>query len=416
MTIDSSQKILFFQKPSPLIPFAESLISITPKVSLVEGDIYADIACTEKLFGGETKTLEKVESLLNLFHIHSPWLMTEKINWAQPLCIKDRLHLKKGESYPLLLSLPIEALMVCGNPLTLKKEEKERQELVEFLRKVGIVFCGDFLKTPISSIARRFGKIGSHLFSVMKDNTDSVLPWFQPTDPISFTIETDSFFSLDSLFYELKQVLPKLEARLEGRNALVHELKLAFYLENKTTQSHLIPFAKPSRDPKTILNLLQEFLSQKSWAAPLHRFTIEVVPQIQQSLSQLNLLDDSEERFEDLSLFVKQMRERLGENRVGFSEIRSSFLPEQSWDLIASPKSDQTLYPDHSRPFFLFSTPFPFQPSAKWKLTELERLTIHWWKQGIVRHYFLAESLHGERLWVFWEPFSNNWFCHGSFD
>jgi hypothetical protein len=110
------------------------------------------------------------------------------------------------------------------------------------------------------------------------------------------------------------------------------------------------------------------------------------------------------------------MKKRFGNQRVGFAEIKSNFVPEKSWELVGAPRHFDAFYPDHSRPLFIFSNPFPFSPSTKWKLTELERIAINWWNESIVRHYFLAESMEGERLWVFWEPLSKQWFCHGSFD
>jgi hypothetical protein len=416
MKIVSLQKILYFQNPSPLLAIAESLISLTPKVSVIEKDIYADISCTEHLFGGGFNLLQKAESILLAFNTSCSWVLTEKISWAKPLCIKEKNIFNPGESSPTLLALPIEALAQCGNPTTLKDEQKERQELVRFLKKIGMVFCSDFLKIPRSSLAQRFGHLGLRLADALEGNHEPLLSFYAPQEPITFSIDTESLGSLEALLFELSLLLPTLELRLQGRQAFIQKIKLTFHLENKSKKTHEVSFSKLTRDPIIIHKVLRESLSSISWSSPLHRLTLEILESVQQNPGQLDLWDKTEEHLEELSGFVQRMRKRLGEDRVGFAEVVPNYLPEKSWRLIYPPVSEQVFYPDHSRPVFLFETPFPFYPSAHWKLTELERLNLHWWEKNISRRYFLAEGDNGETFWVFFDPYTHKWFCHGSYN
>ncbi|NBX83759.1 hypothetical protein EBQ90_11855, partial [bacterium] len=87
-----------------MVAIAESLLSITPKVSIVEKDIYADFSQTQHLFGGPQKVLDRIEYLLTLFNCSPSWVLTEKINWAKALCLKTKNIYAMGESLPLLLS------------------------------------------------------------------------------------------------------------------------------------------------------------------------------------------------------------------------------------------------------------------------------------------------------------------------
>lgn len=395
---------------------AESLISLTPKISVVGKDIYADIACTENLFGGLFNILQKAETILSIFNARCPWVLTEKISWAKPLCLKDKNIFSTGESSTILLSLPIESLAFCGNPLTLEKEKQERQALVSFLKKVGLVFCSDFLKIPRSSLTHRFGSLGLSLAQSLEGTTDPLLPFFTPQEPLIFSVETEGLSSLEALIFEIRQILPILELRLQGRQAFIQKIKLTFQLENRSRQNHVIVFSKLTRDPAMIQRVLTEALADISWSSPLQRLTLEVVESVSQSPGQLNLWDQTEERIEELSGFVNRMKNRLGENRVGFAEVLPSYLPEKSWRLIYPAPSQHLLFPDHSRPVFLFEKPSLFYPSSNWKLTELERLNLHWWDNTVSRKYFLAEGNNGEKLWVFFEPQTNQWFCHGSYD
>ncbi|NBX92806.1 MAG: hypothetical protein EB120_02960 [Proteobacteria bacterium] len=407
---------MYFQNPKPLISIAESLISITPKVFVVEEDIYADISPTEKLFGGEQRLIQKVETLLDLFQTHPPWVVTEKINWAKALCIREKNILKPGESQALLLSLPIDSLVCCGNPLLIKNEEKARVELVAFLKKLGLHFCSDFLKIPPASISRRFGKLGVSLLHSLQGENEPALPLFEPNEPIRFSIETESLFSLESLLFEIERVLPLLEARLQGRHTLIQQMNLSFFLENKTQLNTLITFSPMTREPAVILRVLSECLNQMQWSSPLRHFSVQITESITTSASQLNLLDNTEERFQELGDYVYRMRLRFGERNVGFPLLQSTYLPESSWTLIWPPQENAFVYPPHKRPLFLFSNPFPFDLNRQWSLTELEHLNLDWWKTSIHRHYFLATHQQGEKLWVFWDLQKKKWFCHGCFD
>lgn len=416
MKLISSQKILYFQNPTPLLPIAECLISLTPKVSVIGKDIYAELSCTEKIFGGLFNLLKKAETVLDVFNSHCSWVLTEKISWAKALCLKDKNIFNPGESSSILLSLPIESLALCGNPLTLEEEHKKRQEMTGFLRKMGLVFCSDFLKIPRSSIAHRFGELGIKLVQALEGENEPLLPFFSPEEPLLFSVDTESLSSLDALLFEIYALLPSIELRLQGRQAFIQTIKLTFHLENKKAQIHTVSFSKLTRDPDTIKKVLRDSLAPLSWSSRMHRLSLEVVESVQRNPGQLDLWDNTEEKLEELSGFIRRMQTRFGESRVGFAEILSNYVPESSWRLMYPSPQNSLFYPDHSRPVFLFEKPFPFYPSSHWTLTELERLNLHWWERNVSRQYFLAEGPQGEKLWIFFEPYTNKWFCHGSYD
>lgn len=398
------------------MPIAESIIALTPKVSVVGKDLYADISCTEKLFGGQYNLLQKAEAILSVFNACCPWVLTEKISWAKALCLKDKNVFNPGESRPTLLSLPIDSLALCGNPLTLEDEKKERFELISFLKKMGLFFCSDFLKIPRSSITHRFGQLGQSLLHALEGELEPLLPFFTPEDPLLFSIDTESLSSLEALLFEISELLPCIELRLQGRQAFIQQIKLTFHLENKTNQTHMVSLSKLTRDPETLKKVLKHSLDQVSWSSPLHRLSLEIVESVQRTAGQLDLWDKTEEKVEELSGFVRRMQDRFGNHRVGFAEVLSNYLPEQSWQLTYPASEKHLFYPDHSRPVFLFDKPFPFYPSPSWKLTELERINLHWWERNVSRQYFLAEGPNGEKLWLFFEPCTKKWFCHGSYD
>jgi protein ImuB len=51
-----------------------------------------------------------------------------------------------------------------------------------------------------------------------------------------------------------------------------------------------------------------------------------------------------------------------------------------------------------------------------WRLRGLERVESGWWDGAdVARDYFLAETPGGERLWVYRDRRSRDWFLHGLF-
>lgn len=411
----SSPSILFFEKPSSLTSLAESLLVITPQVYEVGPDIYADFSSTLHLWRSIDSVLEKVESILEELKLHCAWVLTQHLPWAKALCIHQKNIFIGDKDNELLFSLPVEFLLKVGNPLTLETQLQKRKELVSFLRKTGFLFISDLLKLPLTSLTSRFGSLALEIIDSLKGTLSFSLPAFTPQETLSFSIPLEQIDSAESLMYGLETFFPEIQARLEGRQAFIHTLDLSFTLENHTSFSKLICLDNLTRDLSAATPILRNHFDSLSLSAPVSEFTLTISETVSKPSAQLNLLDQTENQAEDLELFINRMKIQLGENQVGFPQLLFHYAPEKSWALTYPFQPAKFDYPHHKRPLFLFNQPRPFHPQH-YQLEELEKIHGFWWETPIHRQYFLAQRPHQERLWVFFDLLTQNWFCHGSFD
>ena len=118
-------RILFFPTTTPA--FTESVLSLTPKVSLVGTSLYLDIEPTIKLFKGEENLLLKASHLSATFLNHSHFVLTDRPEWAQALNTRPEVFIPQGKSLKTLLQLDISRLEQIGDPQKLEGEKKERK-------------------------------------------------------------------------------------------------------------------------------------------------------------------------------------------------------------------------------------------------------------------------------------------------
>ena len=411
------KRILYLQGTSDLTNFSETCLKLTPKIFLPSPqDLYLEIGSSQKCLGGEAKVLFLLEELLTTFDLKLNWVLTENEAWAKALAVGEKALLPPGKSRAALLALPIERLVYCGNPGDFKAEQQEREKLTSFMRRVGLKTIGEFVNLSELSLIRRFGKAGLFLKDWVQGKRECCLKPFVPQEVISEIIETDSEIALEGLIFYIKGALSRAEARLYGRGLAARQLKLGFHLEGGEFKVRSLDLCEPTRDPKVLLRLLREVLDGMQWEAPLEKLEIAFSQTVPYVCGQLSLFDKTENISSDLAQYVSRLKTRYGGTVVGFPEIRESHLPERAMALAFPPQAAPPALPHlPKRPLFVYSPPKPYLPPRGVKLTPSENLSTQWWETGGgQRHYFIADTAAGEKLWVFFEK--RNWFLHGTFD
>jgi hypothetical protein len=411
-------RILYLHSTEPLSLFAESCLTLTPKVSLCGlCHLYLDIEPTLKHFGSEENLLQKFEELTELFQIRSKRrVLTDRPEWAQALLGNNENLLDRGASASALNLLGIDRLLSLGDPLVLESESTPRSHLIRFLKKVGIYSIGDFLALPIETIHHRFGKMGEVLHAWAKGSRTLCLPFFQCEDPLYEKLETDEVSSLESLLFLLKQTLTRMEIRLQARSLAARALHFVFHFESDPSVTKVFSLTEPAREAQTLLRLLRDYLAHFHWESPLTQIELSLRDTVPHLPGQLSLLENSENQFYDLAFFVSRLRNQLGEKNVGFAALQQSHLPEKSYALTWPPAKHEArrdAFP--KRPLFIFNPPKPFHPTQEWNLSLTEKLNVEWWEWGGSRDYFRAER-GSESLWVYRETQQGAWFIHGTFD
>lgn len=411
-------RTLYLKSPQPLSALAESCFALTPKVTLCGPfDLYLEIGCTEKLFGGEAALLHKAEKLFDAFTSRScRKVLTDRPEWARALLQDTDVLLPPGKSAEFLRLLSLDKLTYMGDPFADEEEKKEKTKLVTFMKKVGLRSCGDFLDLPIAAVHQRFGKLGETLHDWTSGRRQLCLPLFHSDEPLRESLDAEDLHSLEALLFRLRQSLIRIEARLHGRACAAKKIRLTFNLESHPAVTKTLELTEGFQDAQTLLRVLKEFLGAFHWESPLVRLELEIQDFIPHRPGQLSLFDDSENRFQDLAQYVARLRARFGEDRAGFAALQSSYLPERSCKLTWPPpplSAKRESFPP--RPLFLYSQPKPFQPSARWDLALTENLFTEWWEPHGQREYFIARN-DAQCLWVYRDHSERSWFIHGSFD
>lgn len=409
------RRFLYFQA-SRLHAIGEACFSLTPKVSVFPGEVFLEIGCTEKAFGGETKILWNVHRLIEAFQVKPVLVVTDRPEWARAFACAKEVIIPRGKSQEQLLALPIERLPYCGDPSLSQDEEKERTYLTLFMQRVGIKTIADFSRLSTVAIHRRFGKRGVLLHEWVLGKREVVLPLFSPEEKIVETVDTEEVTAMDALIRLLELPLLRLSARLQGRQLVAKSLLLSFALESRQTLIQKLTLTEPKQDAASLHRLLKECLASVHWNAPLQTLTLQVLESEPYQMGQLSLWSDAETKRSDLAEYVGRLRARFGEECVGFPQIFPSYLPESSWKNVWPPEQEEIPYPIPGRPPFLFSPPRPWSFSPQWNLFPSETVATEWWEGKGVRNYFIAESQAGELLWVFFHTEKREWFLHGTFD
>lgn len=416
----TNRRILYLSVPGKTAPLAEACFCLTPKVAVGnEGEIFLDIATTQKALGGEARVLLKAETLATAFRVPQRTLVvTDRPEWARALATEPDVILAPGKSHERLLALPLARLALVGDPLAKEEDVREREALAAFMKRVGMHTLGDFARLPLSAIGRRFGKSGVVLHEWVMGQREVALPPFVFVEPIREHLDCDEVTSLEALLLGLAEVLARVEARLRGRMRLAKQLRLTFILESHPALTRTLELSAPCQEAQAMVRLLRDFLSGLSWESPLVRLEVEVSDTLPWQPGQLSLFDDIENKFPELALYVGRLRARFGDHRVGFPKLVESHLPERAWRPCFPPEAPppkRAFYP--KRPLFLFDPPRPVSsPASSWDLTPSENLASEWWEETGNRSYFVAKNPQGECLWVFWDHRQKGWYLHGTFD
>ncbi len=233
-------------------------------------------------------------------------------------------------------------------------------------------------------------------------------------------------------------------ATLEQAGQGARRLDLIFERVDGTTQSLRVGTARPSRDPRHLVRLLEERLERVDPGLGVEAMRLVVPLAEPLAYTQASLAGDSAGA--DLSSLVDRLGNRLGAARVYRAAPVESDVPERSVrrvSALAPPR--RTTWPEHlPRPVRLLDPPQPVDAMAllpdhppvsfTWRRVRHrvrradgpERIAGEWWKSDAemqaTRDYFRVEDEQGRRFWLFRRGDGEDaatgdlrWFLHGFF-
>ena len=297
--------------------------------------------------------------------------------------------------------------------------------IFQSLERMGIRTVGQLARLPRDALARRFGqRLLDQLDRAFGNRPDPQTP-FTPPSGFSARLALPSPVSeAEALLFAAHRLILQMAGYLSAGNAGVMRLRLMLENEDGKTSDVIVALSIPSRDPKHLLNLLRERLSQTSLTGRSEAITLEALDIAQLAPRNFSFLPDAAHAREERATLVEKLRARLGNDAVHGLSLFPDARPELAWHE-AEPGIRTQPGPPLLRPAWLLKRPrqLKLHDGRPWFDCQLrlldgpERIESGWWDGfDVMRDYFIARSNSGATFWIYRERApSGGWFLHGIF-
>ncbi len=303
------------------------------------------------------------------------------------------------------------------------------------LGRMGVRTLGDCMRLPRDGFARR---VGRHYLNELDKSRGShdLRHEFEPALELSVHCEfTDETTSMVLLVDRGKQLIARLVEDLCKRQMQIPGFECVFHHVDQESSVESMNLAEPTRDQERLVRLFTDRLEQIHLSAPVVALSMQAGPAESAVASSGTLFSDPqgvESQFAKSSL-IERLQARFGMESLYSMDLVDEHRPEAAWS-----KSKQLLKRKRrpplaagaalERPLWLLPTPqrlpctvdnLPCYEGRRPLRIEHgpERIESGWWDgREINRDYYVACSVHGEKLWVFRDhrP-SRGWYLHGFF-
>ncbi len=293
------------------------------------------------------------------------------------------------------------------------------------LERMGIRTIGQLARLPRDAVARRFGqRLLDQLDRAFGNRPDPQTPFSPPSRFSARLVLPSPVSEAEALLFAAHRLVLQLTGYLSAANAGVMRLRLMLENEDGGTTDVIVALSIPGRDPKHLLNLLRERLSQTALGGRSEAMTLEAPEIAQLAPRNFSFLPDAVHAREERATLVEKLRARLGNDAVHGLSLFPDARPEFAWHE-AEPGMNTRPGPPLLRPAWLLKRPRQLKlhggrPCLDGQLRIIdgpERIESGWWDGfDVMRDYFIARSDSGATFWIYRERVrSGNWFLHGIF-
>jgi protein ImuB len=411
-------------------PHATRMLRFTSRASIAPPDaVVADIEGSLRLFGG------------------LPRLAARLAEGVRTQGYDPRLGLAPTPTAALVLARagcfapvrdPRELLTALG-PLPLRTLDVDPGAQAA-LAAAGVTTLGQADALPRDALARRCGTgLVARLDRAFARCPDPCVPYVPPPRFASRLDLPAPADDIEALAFGVNRLVHELASWLAARGLGVRRLTLTLahehYLRRRGIAPTLVPFAlgAAARAPAHLAGVLRERLVRVTLPAPVEAIALaseETAPLPGRSLG---LLPGDEAAAVPVPL-VDRLRARLGDDAVATFAPHAEHRPERALRDAPSIAPSRAVagkdlqravpLPDAPRPLWLLPEAQPLGPMLErtpWALKDgPERIESGWWDGDDVRRdYFVAETPHGELVWIYrdhrYGTDDGEWFLHGLF-
>jgi protein ImuB len=392
----------------------------TPVVSLVPSGVLLEVEGSLGLFGGVEGLAERVEEGVSSLGYRAASSLA-------PTPLAAEFLARAGQAVRLADLGRLEAVLA---PLGLDVLDLPAGDR-DALRGIGLRTLGDCLRLPRPGLLRRFGRPLVETLDRALGRVADPRPPFVPSPRFATRLELPAEVSAaELLLFAAHRLLLELEGFLRARGGGAERLRFhLFHRQGEPTHVE-VGLASPGRDPRRLLGLLRERLTQTPLPGPVGALSLEVSDLSPLSPRSRDLFEGEGEGGQDGVRLVERLRARLGEEAVRGLCLVADHRPERAFQWGESSQGEtprRGVAPEGEtprrgvsgglRPLWLLPEPAPLQREGLTLICGPERVESGWWDGAdAVRDYFVAEDSGGSRLWVFRERRGDRrWFVQGIF-
>jgi protein ImuB len=379
--------------PATLEPVAAWACQFTPRVSLEPPQaLLAEVAGSLRRFGGAHALLEKIRQ-----GIAEQGLET---SLATAPTARAALWIARGGGCRLE-DVPVE--VVCT------------EEVLSFLKSIGVHRLEDLLQLPREGLARRCGQRLLDDLDRALGRLDEPRAFFAPPSRFAARLELPAEAThAEALLFPARRLLAQLAGLLEARQEGMRKFSLLFHHRGKSFSSMGIHFSSPTRDPKRMADLLREQLGTTTLVQPVEALAVEAGDFEPLAGRSRGLFGDAAAEAEDWTRLVERLQARLGREAVHGLSLYPDHRPECAWRRVApgdwEPREFRHPGP---RPAWLVE-PRRLGEGGFALLIGPERIECGWWDgDDAKRDYFIARVGESTLGWIYREE--GEWYLHGLF-
>ncbi len=275
-------------------------------------------ASAASLFGDETGLVDRLEAQARAAGYRARVVLASELFTARALArygAGTRLCVAPGDSERALAGLPLQAL-------------EDAPDVVASLRALGLTTLGELGALLPTQVIARLGAQGLRAQRLARGQDGArLLPAVLPEVVEEVRTLEAPAESLEPLLFSLKSSLDRLSARLRGRQRAAVRLTLTLVLEPTGPYAVPLALARPTTDPKLLLDLVRHRLESVRLDAPVATLIVTVNESCDDR-GQQGVLGDGPAGDAALETVLARLATALGPEALGSPVLADDHRPE----------------------------------------------------------------------------------------
>ncbi len=301
-----------------LSSLAEAFLRFSPAFMPSAPDgLWLDVSAAS-LFGGEVGLVDRLEAQARATGYRARVVLASELFTARALArfgAGARLCVAPGDSERALAGLPLQAL-------------EDAPDVVASLRALGLTTLGELGALLPTQVIARLGAQGLRAQRLVRGQDEArLLPAVLPEVVEEVRTLEAPAESLEPLLFSLKSSLDRLSARLRGRQRAAVRLTLTLVLEPTGPYAVPLALARPTTDPKLLLDLVRHRLESVRLDAPVATLIV-TVNESSDDRGQQGVLGDAPAGDAALETVLARLATALGPEALGSPVLADDHRPE----------------------------------------------------------------------------------------